>query len=114
MFLARFGNITVTAGQGLELQAVAAVVVGGVNIFGGVGSIIGAVLGATLIDLLQQSLIRWAEVSEFVRDAILGLLILFAVASDKVILGRLRTIGVRARREAQDRGETLDGVTGGT
>ena len=100
MFLARFGNITVTAGQGLELQVVAAVVVGGVNIFGGVGSIIGALLGATLIDLLQQSLIRWLEVSEFVRDAILGLLILLAVASDKVILGRLRTLWVRARTAA--------------
>ena len=75
-----------TAGQGLELQVVAAVVVGGVNIFGGAGSIIGAVLGAMLIDLLQQSLIRWLGVSEFVRDALLGLLILFAVASDKLIL----------------------------
>jgi len=99
MFLARFGNITVVAGQGLELQAVAAVVVGGVNIFGGTGSVVGALLGATLIDLLQQSLIRWLEVSEFLRDAILGLLILLAVASDKVILGRLRTIWVRERRE---------------
>ena len=72
MFLARFGNITVMAGQGLELQVVAAVVVGGVNIFGGVGSMIGALLGATLIELLQQSLIRWLDVSEFLRDAILG------------------------------------------
>jgi rhamnose transport system permease protein len=100
MFLARFGNITVVAGQGLELQVVAAVVVGGVNIFGGVGSVIGALLGAILIDLLQQSLIRWLEVSEFLRDAILGLLILLAVASDKVLLGRLRTLGVRARRQS--------------
>jgi rhamnose transport system permease protein len=102
MFLARFGNITVVAGQGLELQVVAAVVVGGVNIFGGVGSAIGALLGATLIDLLQQSLIRWLEVSEFLRDAILGLLILLAVASDKIIIGRLRTLGIRARRRAQE------------
>lgn len=108
MFLARFGNITVTAGQGLELQVVAAVVVGGVNIFGGVGSIIGALLGATLIDLLQQSLIRWLEVSEFLRDAILGLLILLAVASDKVILGRLRTLGIRARQRAQDEAAAMD------
>ncbi len=113
MFLARFGNITVTAGQGLELQVVAAVVVGGVNIFGGVGSVIGALLGATLIDLLQQSLIRWLEVSEFLRDAILGLLILFAVASDKVVLGRLRTLGVRARRRTQDVGDPLDEVARG-
>lgn len=95
MFLARFGNITVVAGQGLELQVVAAVVVGGVNIFGGIGSAIGAFLGAVLIDLLQQSLIRWLQVSEFLRDAILGLLILLAIASDKVILGRLRAIWLR-------------------
>jgi rhamnose transport system permease protein len=110
MFLARFGNITVTAGQGLELQVVAAVVVGGVNIFGGVGSIIGALLGATLIDLLQQSLIRWLEVSEFLRDAILGLLILLAVASDKVIIGRLRTLWIRERRRSQDSAELSGGV----
>ncbi|MFC1466875.1 MAG: ABC transporter permease [Candidatus Brachytrichaceae bacterium NZ_4S206] len=90
MFLARFGTITVVAGQGMELQSVAAVVVGGVNIFGGSGSMIGAFLGATLIDLLEQSLIRWLRVSEFWRDALLGLLILLAVASDAIILNRLR------------------------
>jgi rhamnose transport system permease protein len=101
MFLARFGNITVVAGQGLELQVVAAVVVGGVNIFGGAGSVIGALLGASLIDLLQQSLIRWLEVSEFVRDAVLGLLILLAVASDAVILNRLRAIWARRRRRPE-------------
>lgn len=98
MFLARFGNITVAAGLGLELQAVAAVVVGGVNIFGGVGSIVGAVIGAGLIDLLQQSLTRMPSVSEFIRDAILGLLILLAVASDKVLLGRLRAAWAASRR----------------
>ncbi len=102
MYLARFGNITVVAGQGLELQVVAAVVVGGVNIFGGIGSMVGAFLGATLIDLLQNSLIRWLQVSEFVRDAILGLLILLAVASDAVILGRLRALWARAVRRSEE------------
>lgn len=90
MFLARFGNITVVAGQGLELQAVAAVVVGGVNIFGGSGTMFGTLLGAVLISTLEQSLLRWAQISEFWRDAFLGLLILFAVASDAVIINRLR------------------------
>jgi rhamnose transport system permease protein len=64
MFLVRFGNITVTAAQGLELQVVAAVVVGGVNIFGGSGSMIGALMGVLLIEILQQSLLRWEGVSE--------------------------------------------------
>jgi rhamnose transport system permease protein len=96
MFLARFGNITVVAGLGLELSSVAAVVVGGVNIFGGSGSVIGALLGAILIDLLENSLIRWLEISEFWRDALLGLLILLAVATDAVIMNRLRNLWARS------------------
>lgn len=105
MFLVRFGNITVTAAQGLELQVVAAVVVGGVNIFGGSGSMIGALLGVLLIETLQQSLLRWAGMSEFAKDAILGLLILVAVAADAIILGRLREMWVRVRRRDQARAQ---------
>jgi rhamnose transport system permease protein len=104
MFLARFGNITVTAAQGLELQVVAAVVVGGVAIFGGSGSMIGALLGVLLIETMQQSLLRWAGVSEFVKDAIVGLLILIAVTADTIILGRLREMWTRVRR--RDRAAT--------
>jgi len=96
MFLARFGNITVVAGLGWELASVAAVVVGGVNIFGGSGTVIGALLGAVLIDLLENSLIRWLEISEFWRDALLGLLILLAVATDAVIMNRLRNLWARS------------------
>jgi rhamnose transport system permease protein len=103
LFLVRFGNITVTAAQGLELQVVAAVVVGGVNIFGGSGSMFGALLGVLLIEILQQSLLRWQGVSEFVKDAILGLLILIAVTADTIILARLREMWVRVRRRDRDR-----------
>jgi rhamnose transport system permease protein len=92
LFLSRFGNITVVAAQGMELQSVAAVVVGGVNTFGGSGTVGGALLGALLIDLLGQGLIRWLGISEFWRDAILGLLILLAVVSDAIILGWLRRL----------------------
>jgi rhamnose transport system permease protein len=113
MFLVRFGNITVTAAQGLELQVVAAVVVGGVNIFGGSGSMIGALLGVLLIETLQQSLLRWAGVSEFVKDAILGLLILIAVTADAIILGRLREVWVRVRRRDHARGQVIAAGEGG-
>jgi rhamnose transport system permease protein len=98
VFLARFGNVTVIAGQGLELEVVAAVVVGGVNIFGGSGSMIGAFLGAVLIAVLEQSLTRWIGISDFMRDFLLGVLILAAVASDKIVLGRLQGAWVRVRR----------------
>jgi rhamnose transport system permease protein len=103
MYLIKFGNIEVTAAQGLELEAVAAVVVGGVNIFGGSGSMIGVMLGAILLQVLDQSLLRWLAVSEFVRDALLGLLILIAVASDALILNRLRAIWARQRRREVER-----------
>lgn len=103
MYMARFGNIDTQSAVGLELVVVAAVVVGGVNIFGGSGSMIGVLLGAILIVLVDQGLIRWAAISEFLRDALLGLLILLAVASDTVILERLRVIWARARRAEEAR-----------
>ncbi|WP_136644853.1 ABC transporter permease [Tabrizicola sp. YIM 78059] len=89
LFLSRFGNITVVAGLGLELKSVGAVVVGGVNIFGGSGNVLGVLIGAALIDLIDTSLVRWALVSEFWREAVLGLLILLAVAADTVLMRRL-------------------------
>ena len=99
MFLARFGNVSSVAGIGLELQSVAAVVVGGVSSAGGAGTVIGALLGAVLIDLLNNSLIRWLAISEFWIDALLGMLILLAVGADAVIMSRLR--GLWARGELQ-------------
>lgn len=101
MFLARFGNITVVAAQGMELQVVAAAVVGGVNIFGGSGTMVGALLGTVLIATLEQSLLRWAIVSEFWRDALLGLLILLAVAADALIMDRVRKLWARSDIQAR-------------
>ncbi|HFE67676.1 MAG TPA: ABC transporter permease [Chloroflexi bacterium] len=95
MFMARFGNITVVAGLGMELESVAAVVVGGANINGGSGTMFGVLLGAILINVLEQSLIRWLSISEFWRDFLLGFLILLAVASDKIIMNRIRQVWAR-------------------
>jgi rhamnose transport system permease protein len=102
MFLARFGTITVGAAIGLELQVVAAVVVGGVNIFGGSGTMIGVLLGAILIGTLEQSLIRM-DINEFWKDALLGLFILVAVASDALILNRLREWWARGDQQKTKR-----------
>jgi rhamnose transport system permease protein len=88
LVLARFGTITVSAGQGLELESIAAAVVGGVSTLGGSGTIVGSFFGAVLIGLLDQSIVRVPEISEFVRDAVLGLLILLAVVLDGVLARR--------------------------
>jgi rhamnose transport system permease protein len=97
MFLARFGTITVVAGLGFEFKAVAAAVVGGVNIFGGSGTVIGALIGAILVDLIDTSLVRWDLVSEFWREAVLGALILLSVAVDALLMRRL--VALRRARE---------------
>jgi rhamnose transport system permease protein len=97
LFLSRFGTITVAAGSGLELQSVAAAVVGGVNIFGGSGTLVGALLGALLVNLLDLSLLRVPGLSEFWRDAVLGVLILTAVAVDFLLGKRLGRLASRAR-----------------
>jgi rhamnose transport system permease protein len=96
LFLAKFGNITVVAGLGMELKSVAAVVVGGVSIMGGSGSMLGVLMGALLVDTIDNSLTRWAVVSEFWRDALLGFLIMAAVTVDTFAtrsLNRLRAKG---------------------
>jgi rhamnose transport system permease protein len=99
IFLAKFGNITVVAGLGFELKAVAAVVVGGVSILGGSGSMIGVVIGCVLVDTIDNSLTRWELVSEFWRDALLGMLIMAAVTVDTFASRSLRSLG--AKRGAQ-------------
>ena len=100
MFLARFGNITVVAGLGSELKSVAAAVVGGVSINGGSGTVIGAFLGTILVDLIDSSLVRWPVVSEFWREAVLGAMILIAVAVDTLFIRRLARLRAARAHEA--------------
>ena len=105
MYMVRYGNLSTAAAQGLELQVIAAAVVGGVSTLGGSGTMIGAVLGAFLINLLQQSLLRWLQISAFWVDAFLGMMILLAVTIDTVIVSRLRVIWARTGLEMRPAGE---------
>jgi rhamnose transport system permease protein len=107
LYVGRFGTINVTAGAGLELAAIAAAVVGGVSTLGGSGTVIGAFLGAVLIGVLDQSLVRVEQVSEFWRDAILGALILIAVILDVSVGRHLRE---RAKHQAIDEAREAEHV----
>ncbi len=95
MYLARIGTISSNAAQGLHMQVIAAVVVGGVNIFGGSGTMIGMMLGAVLMGILEQSLIRM-QINEFWKDAFFGLFILLAVATDALLMNRVRDLWARS------------------
>jgi rhamnose transport system permease protein len=72
---------------GFELQTVAAAVVGGVSISGGVGTVPGVLLGALLLGTIQNSL-TLVNISPFWELAAQGLLILLAVVSDNLIMRR--------------------------
>jgi rhamnose transport system permease protein len=78
-------------GVGLELKAVAAVVVGGTAITGGRGTLAGTLVGAALLGTIGTALV-FAGVNPFWEKAIQGAIILAALASD-VVLGRLEHHG---------------------
>lgn len=85
----RFGAIDARAASGYELQVVAAVVVGGVNIFGGSGTVMGAVLGAVLLGTIANAL-TILRLNPFWLQAISGGAILVAVTIDLLITHRLQ------------------------
>jgi simple sugar transport system permease protein len=84
----RFNTVEATRGAGLELQAIAAAVVGGARLNGGYGSVLGAALGAAMIAMIQQGLVLSGIASYWLQFAV-GLLIIGAVIANQK-LGRSR------------------------
>ena len=87
LYLARFGTVDATAGTGLELQVIAAAVVGGVSINGGVGTIAGAGVGALLLGVIGSALVT-LRAPAFWQQAIQGALLLLAIAIDAALARR--------------------------
>jgi len=98
----RFSTVPSNAGFGLELKAVAAVVVGGTAITGGRGTLIGTLIGAALLGTIGTAL-TFVGINPFWEKAIQGAIILAALASD-FVLGRLE--GMRI----SDRGLPVNGA----
>ncbi len=96
----RFNAVPSNAGIGLELKAVAAVVVGGAAITGGRGTLMGTLIGAALLGTIGTAL-TFVGINPFWEKAIQGAIILAALVSD-VALERLRIadLGLRMRRAA--------------
>jgi ribose transport system permease protein len=82
------GTISTSLGQGMELSVIAAAVIGGANLMGGVGTAFGAVVGAALIEVIRNSLILLG-ISTFWQGTFVGSFIIVAVLFD-----RLRAAGV--------------------
>ena len=95
LWAAQYGTIDSTAGTGYELQVISAVVVGGVAIFGGSGSAVGAALGALLLNTISSALYVLG-ISPFWDQAIWGFLLLLAISVDRFIAVRL-AVALRVR-----------------
>lgn len=81
MISARLGSAQPATGMGYELQAIAAVVIGGTSLAGGKGSIVGTVIGALIISTLNNGLQIMSIPQEW-QNVILGVVILLAVYAD--------------------------------
>jgi ribose/xylose/arabinose/galactoside ABC-type transport system permease subunit len=88
--LGQAGTVQPNAGTGLELQAIAATVIGGTSILGGRGTIVGGLLGALLVEAVHNALITIGTVG-LLEGLVVGALILIAVAAD-VLQHRRRRI----------------------
>lgn len=92
LWASRFESAQTNTALGFELQTVAAAVVGGVNIFGGSGTVIGVILGAFLLGTIENAL-TLVRISPFWQLAAQGLLIVIAVVVDSTIRRRLQQLG---------------------
>ncbi|TIL76248.1 MAG: ABC transporter permease [Mesorhizobium sp.] len=81
IYMSRFGAATPTFGAGMELNIIAAAVIGGASLNGGSGTIFGAILGMALLSVVTSSLIL-LDVSVYWQDMIKGCILLAAVSID--------------------------------
>lgn len=99
MFAVRFANVDTNSARGFELDVVTAVVIGGVNVFGGSGTILGATLGALLVAVIDNGF-TLLKFSEFWKIFFEGTAIVVAVTLDALVKRRFQD-ALRRRRRAE-------------
>ena len=87
-FTSRFSSAQPSAGDGLELQAIAACIIGGVNLFGGSGSIVGTLIGSAFLIVLDNGMIM-VHISAYWQKTVIGVIIVLAIVIDLIRKGDL-------------------------
>ena len=95
MYVSRIGFVTPTAGNGYEMKAIAACVLGGVSLAGGIGSVVGAALGAIIMASIGRILV-FLQFSSDYDNTITGILLITIVVVDALMQ---RRAAEKARRE---------------
>ncbi|MBC8449031.1 MAG: ABC transporter permease [Chloroflexi bacterium] len=81
LLASRLGQGTPVVGSAYELWAIAATVIGGTSLFGGEGTVLGAILGAAIMGVMQNGMVL-INVSSYVQSIILGVVLVVAVVYD--------------------------------
>ncbi len=101
IFASKIGFVTPTAGNGYEMKAIAACVLGGVSLTGGVGSVIGAMFGAVIMSSISRILV-FLQFSSNWDDTITGILLIIIVVADALIQKHFKEKARRERLAARD------------
>jgi ribose transport system permease protein len=91
LFVARFQSAQADAGRGMELDAIAATVIGGTSLLGGEGSVLGVLIGAIIMGVIRNGLVL-LEISSYWQELIIGVIIVLAAILD-VLRSRNRRTG---------------------
>ena len=89
LLVARLNSAQPIAGMGYELDAIAAVVIGGTSLLGGTGSVIGTLIGALIMSVLRNGL-NLLGVSSYLQQVAIGAVIIVAVLIDMALRRRVQ------------------------
>ncbi len=91
MLIAQIGRLDAGFGEGREFDVIAAAVLGGASLFGGIGTALSAVVGATLIQTVKTGLV-FTGVNLYLQPMMQGLIIFIAVLADSLRVHRLNQL----------------------
>jgi rhamnose transport system permease protein len=97
LWVARYASAQNETASGFELQTIAACVIGGVSIMGGTGTILGVVLGALFLGIVNNAL-TVINLSPFYQMGIQGFVILVAIVANTLVDRRNRLAMLQQRK----------------
>lgn len=100
LFCSRAGQVTSLSGNGYEMKAVAACVLGGISLSGGVGSVLGAAVGAIIMSSISYLLV-FMKLSSYYDNVITGIVLLIIVVADALMQHRSAIRSRHARLAAR-------------
>jgi len=91
LFIGFLRSVSPLAGTGMELNVIAAVIIGGTNLFGGAGFVVGTLFGAIIMGAIRNGMIL-IGISVYWQEVVIGLVIIGAVAIDMLLRRRYRKL----------------------